>query len=96
MSDIKNEIPVGSWCWCLQCQRCYKKGEHRTIKMRKNSAAYKFAVQEGFEPEYHLCPYQDCDGDTLLDCYAWVETYAGQPKEPERNVAYPMFPAADS
>lgn len=91
MSDINNEIPLGTWCWCLHCERCYKKGEYRLIKMRKNSLEYKFAISAGIEPVYYLCPYEDCDGDTTIDCIEWSERLPDRPKEPERNKVYPMY-----
>jgi len=56
--------------------------------MRKNSFEYKFAISEGIEPVYKLCPYEDCSGDTTIDCYQWYERLPDRPKEPERNVVY--------
>ena len=90
MADINNEIPLGTWCWCMHCGRCYKKGEYRVVKMRKNSFEYKFAISEGLDPDYHLCPYEDCDGDVVIDCNSWFENLPDRPKIPERNKVYPM------
>jgi len=94
MSDINNEIILGAWCWCLHCQRCYKKGEFRKIKMRKNSIDYQFAISSGHEPVRELCPYVGCDGDVWIDCYAWFggdKSLPNLPKVPERNKVYSFY-----
>lgn len=92
MTDINDEIPLGTWCWCLHCERCYKKGEHRLIKMRKNSFEYRMSISAGMEPVYRLCPYEDCSGDTTIDCYEWFAREPDRPEIPERNTIYPMYP----
>ena len=59
--------------------------------MRKNSFEYKFFVSNGLEPFYRLCPYEDCDGDVVIDCCAWFEHSTDRPKVPERNKIYPLY-----
>jgi hypothetical protein len=89
MNEINNnEIPPGTWCWCARCGKCYKKGEYRLKRMKKNSPDYKFAVNIGIEPVRYLCPYDNCDGDADSDCYKWSENLPGMPKVPERNKVY--------
>jgi hypothetical protein len=41
-----------------------------------------------------MCPYEDCDGDTVLDSWLWKEIQEKHPKYPEipeRNKEYPMY-----
>ena len=57
----------GDWVWCLHCERCYKVGE------------YKMGLSDGLE----YCPYDDCDGDTLLDSWSWEKIREGHPEYPE-------------
>ena len=47
---------LGDWAWCLHCQRCYKIGEYRIQKLYG---------------ELQMCPYKDCDGDTVMDAIPW-------------------------
>ncbi len=42
--------------------------------------------------ELQYCPYADCDGDAVLDCWHWefVAEENGYPTIPERGVEYPL------
>jgi len=41
-----------------------------------------------------MCPYDDCDGDTVLDGWSWPEVREGHPDYPEVPVigkTYPLY-----
>jgi hypothetical protein len=42
---------------------------------------------------YELCPYDDCDGNTVIDAWSWEQVrseHAEYPVEPLRGVMYPL------
>jgi len=44
--------------------------------------------------ELQMCPYGDCDGDTMFDAFPWEKIRSGHPeypKTPERGKNYPMY-----
>lgn len=69
-------IPVGTWVWCLHCERCYQVGEYRAIN------------------DLQMCPYPDCDGDTVLDAWKWSRIkriHKAYPDMPKRGKVYPLY-----
>lgn len=41
-----------------------------------------------------MCPYEDCNGDTVMDSWEWEEIRKNHPEypvEPERERVYPMY-----
>jgi hypothetical protein len=70
-------MKVGTWLWCLHCERCYQAGEYREI--------------DGLQ----YCPYEGCDGTTVLDGERWSGLRAKSPPEypevPERGTVYPLY-----
>ena len=41
-----------------------------------------------------MCPYEDCDGDTVLDGWAWPsvrEGHSDYPEVPECGKVYPLY-----
>jgi hypothetical protein len=41
-----------------------------------------------------MCPYADCDGDTVLDPWTWKhiqKIHPNYPQEPERGKIYPLY-----
>jgi len=73
-------IPEGEWVWCSHCERCYKAGEYRIEVQMRN--------------ELQMCPYPDCDGDTVMDAREWnqlCDIHPEYPKEPERDKLYPLY-----
>lgn len=69
-------VPVGTWVWCLHCERCYQVGEYREID------------------NLQMCPYPDCDGDTVFDAWRWSQVQSinkDYPEIPEREKVYPQF-----
>lgn len=42
-----------------------------------------------------MCPYPDCDGDSVIDAWDWKQirkANGGYPPEPEEGVHYPLYP----
>ncbi len=42
-----------------------------------------------------MCPYEDCDGDTVLDAWPWSVVRRHNPDYPpvpERGKVYPLYP----
>lgn len=75
-------VEVGDWLWCLECERCYQPGEFRL----------EVDEEDGFG--YQMCPYEGCDGSTVLDGKPWGsirEKHPEYPEEPERGVVYPVY-----
>ena len=68
------------YLWCLHCERTYTRGEYRTINL---------------DGQYlEMCPYEDCDGDTVIDAWPWetiLEKHPEYPEIPERDKYYPMY-----
>lgn len=53
---IIGERKIGDWVWCLHCHRAYKIGEYRLEKKYD---------------DLQMCPYDGCDGDTVMDAWEW-------------------------
>ena len=66
-----------SFMWCLHCGRCYRFGEHREVVIGR--AGGKHAILD-------MCPYPDCDGDTMFDAFPWWGK-----SDPERGVVYDQY-----
>jgi hypothetical protein len=80
--------PVGMWVWCLHCERCYQVGEFRVEKPDRQIINTDFIVKT------EMCPFPDCDGDTLTDSWTWEsirEIHPEYPEVPERGKVYPMY-----
>ena len=81
--------PKGKYLWCLHCERTYKYGEFRMVRIKP-------FVVDGVRhaPEYQMCPYEDCDGDTVLDAWEWEDIrgyHPEYPEIPEAGKVYPMY-----
>jgi len=75
------------YLWCLHCERTYKDGEFREVVEK---------VPYGQTETYEMCPYDDCDGDTVIDAktWKWVKSINPQyPSVPLSNVVYSLYPA---
>lgn len=75
---------VGDWVWCLHCERCYQVGEFRV------------RIQWGLDwwESLQLCPYSNCEGDAVIDAWAWGRVLAARPEypvSPERNKVYRLY-----
>jgi hypothetical protein len=79
---------AGDWVWCLHCERAYQVGE---FKINVSSQIGHSSNNSG---ELQLCPYPDCDGDTVIDSWEWEsikEKHPDYPVLPERDKVYPMY-----
>jgi len=81
--------PKGGYLWCLCCERTYKFGEFREVRTKP------FVVNHvRYEPILQMCPYEDCDGDTVFDAWEWKrirESHPEYPKIPEAGKVYPLY-----
>jgi hypothetical protein len=72
------------YLWCLHCERTYRPGQ------------YRIAESDGME--FQMCPYDDCDGNVVIDAWDWEKvrvTEAGTPRYPEHpapGASYPLYP----
>lgn len=77
------------YIWCLHCERTYLYDESRVVKIEP------FTVDHvKYEPVFQMCPYEDCDGDAVLDAWDWNyvrEHHPDYPEIPEHGVVYPMY-----
>jgi hypothetical protein len=79
---------AGDWVWCLHCERTYQVGEFKIDVSSRTSISSK--ISQGLQ----LCPYPDCDGDTVLDAMEWesiIEKHPEYPVIPERDKVYPLY-----
>jgi hypothetical protein len=70
----------GKMLWCLHCERAYSHGWHRKVH------------SSGME--YHMCPYEGCDGDVVMDAWTWEKVRSGNegyPEKPELGKRYPLY-----
>lgn len=81
--------PKSEYMWCLHCERTYKYGKFREVKFKP------FVVNHvRYEPTFQMCPYKDCDGDTVLDAKQWSdirEYHPEYPEIPEPDKVYPLY-----
>lgn len=81
--------PRGKYMWCLHCERTYEYGQFRVERVKP------FTVDHiRYEPEFEMCPYDDCDGDAVLDAWDWEgirEYHPEYPERPEAGKVYPMY-----
>ena len=86
---VYGEKPKSEYMWCLHCERTYKYGEFREVKIKP------FVVNHvRYEPIFQMCPYEDCDGDTVSDAWEWKRIRENHPEYteiPEAGRVYPMY-----
>ncbi len=93
---------MNGWFLCVDCERCYRLGESRTVKV-KNALTGLFNALE-------LCPYEDCSGnseityeiydeDTEINGWSggwpWEEVLEAipyYPRSPKRGEIYRIYP----
>ena len=65
--------------WCLHCQRASKKGNYKLVP---------------YDSDYYLlCPFDDCDGDIMMDIVDWDSYREGRedlPELPEEGKLYSL------
>lgn len=70
------------WVFCLHCSRAYRRGEYRLVRSR---------LLRGF---LRMCPFEGCDGDTVLDAIPWPKVLLANsslPLIPERGKVYSLW-----
>ncbi len=70
--------------WCMECERCYLYGEHRTIEGQ---------LLPDDETPAQFCPYDGCWGSVSMDAYPWSwlrERRPEYPDKPRRGQIYPL------
>ncbi len=70
------------YLYCIHCERTYLNGKFRKTKDEHSGEILQ------------MCPYEDCDGDTVLDAWDWtqiLESHPKYPKVPEEGKVYPMY-----
>lgn len=77
---IFGKIEEGTYMHCMHCERIYRYGDHRKVKLNG---------KEFLE----MCPYNGCDGDAVLDATEWSEVRNHHPEYPEtpiKDIIYPL------
>jgi len=78
--EIFGESKSG-YLWCLHCERAYPDGEYREVKSKSGVV-------------YQMCPYEDCDGNAVIDAWDWAQISEGHPEYPEtpkKGKVYPQY-----
>jgi len=76
----------------LDRERIFGKSKSKHFWCRHCERTYK---QDEFRQvgELQMCPYQDCNGDTVIDAWPWEDVRKGNPdypRVPERGKVYPF------
>lgn len=74
-------LPKDAYLYCIHCERAYPKDMYRVM------SDIDFGLMQ-------MCPYEDCDGDAVMDAWEWDRIrseHADYPKVPEENKVYPMY-----
>jgi hypothetical protein len=102
----KESVPASGYLWCLHCERVYPYGAYRREvlrvdkrmprglrKMFEQAGMVDVAVKGIENCELQMCPYEDCDGDSVLDGmeWEWVRKYHPEyPEVPEYGCVYSL------
>lgn len=82
-ADDRELLGENGYSWCLHCERTYVKGKYRPLVSGFDNFVFK------------MCPYDDCDGDTVLDAWEWKRVREGReeryPAVPEEGKVYPLY-----
>ena len=66
--QIYGKRPKGKYMWCSHCERTYEYGQFRVERWKP------FTVDHiRYEPEFEMCPCEDCNGDAVLDAKDWED-----------------------
>jgi len=90
---LENGVPASGYLWCSHCGRCYPYGSYRVEIIRGSKEAVKWVKSLGVFSEdevddcngqrIQVCPYSDCDGDTVIDAWDWEDIRSKHPEYPE-------------
>jgi hypothetical protein len=107
MTEITNQFmpPVSSSCFNVGKEKIMKvpladesdesiddgKSEHQwCLHCERAYKRGKHRLVDGLK----LCPYKDCDGDTVMDGWPWPQVREGHPdypEIPEKGKCYPLY-----
>lgn len=77
--EMLGHLPEGTTMFCLHCERTYPHGEYRSIFLDGDIL--------------QMCPYENCDGDVVMDSKEWSsirEHHPDYPETPQRGTVYPL------
>jgi hypothetical protein len=77
--DILGKIPNGTFMYCMTCERVYRHGQQKQI------------MDEELEV-MEMCPYENCDGDTVIGGKEWTWVLSCRPDYPEVPVVGKEYP----
>ena len=95
-------VPGSGYLWCLHCERAYKYGKYRIEPsqfcaedgvMFREEKVSQGLIEELLKP-MQMCPYGECDGDTVLDGWDWEDIRERHPEYPEvpvEGVVYALY-----
>lgn len=104
-------VPESGYLWCRECERAYRYDSYKE-KVFRSPEVVPIDLRTqffylGVTPSdlkdmngsmLQVCPYPDCDGDTVLDAFEWewLRSYHPEyPAVPEWGTVYPLHPAED-
>lgn len=99
-------VNESGYLWCRECERAYKYGLYKE-KVCRVGEVIPIELRTGFfymgiTPSdlkdadgsiLQMCPYPDCDGDTVIDAFEWewLRNYHPEyPEVPEFGCVYPL------
>lgn len=104
---LENGVPESGYLWCLHCGRAYPYGSYReevlrvpaemprvlSMMIRSVVGADDDELRGMDGNRLQMCPYSDCDGDTVLDAWNWEDIrnrHPEYPEVPEYGCVYPL------
>jgi len=75
------KLPKNAYLYCIHCERAYPKKKFRVKK-------------DKLFGDLQMCPYEECDGDAVMDAWEWDQIamhHADYPEVPEEGKVYPMY-----
>jgi hypothetical protein len=93
---------AGGFLWCMECNRCYLKGECRVVPSQWTEEEIKqfrkWKIDEEMlaimQAPVEMCPYPGCCGDVVGDGIEWEtvrSTHPDYPAIPVRCKRYVWF-----
>ena len=100
---LENGVPESGYLWCSHCGRAYPYGSYRLESVGRSKEGIEFVkycgvfsedeVEECVGQRIQVCPYSDCDGDTVIDAWNWEDIrsrHPEYPEVPEYGCVYPL------
>jgi hypothetical protein len=77
-------LPPDTLMWCIHCERTYLHKDFRVLPDPMPMGDTDNFLQ--------MCPYEDCDGDAVMDSKEWDWVRENRPEYPEVPVAGAEYP----